>query len=144
MSAAERRMYVLGSETHRQFVGSLVATSPAGCVVTLDPPRRTVDQNRLLHALITEAVEGGFATDSGRRLTVTEAKTAFVTGWMDETGQSSDMVMVGGRPVQLRRSTTELNKAELSELVEYIYAECALRGIQFRSRAEDEPGGIAR
>ena len=42
---SERRKIILGSETHRQFVGSLVATSPPGCLVTIDPPRRTINQN---------------------------------------------------------------------------------------------------
>lgn len=136
MTAADSRSWVLSrSETQRKLIASLVYESEAGWVVKLEPPRRSLDQNRLLHALITEAVEGGFATDSGRRLTVSEAKVAFVTGWMEETGQATDMVMVGGRPVQLRRSTTELTKAELSELVEYIYAECAQRGIQLREPA---------
>ncbi len=136
MSAADRRVFLLGGETHRQFVGSLIATSPPGYVVTLDPPRRTVDQNRLLHALITEAVDGGLATDTGRRLTVDEAKTAFVTGWMLENGMASDMVAFGGKPVQLRRSTTTFTKGELSSLVEYIQAECYHRGIPLRERDE--------
>lgn len=78
MSAADSRSWVLGSNpTQRQLIASLVYESEPGWVVRLEPPRRTVDQNRLLHALLTEAVEGGLATDSGHRLTVDEA-IAFV------------------------------------------------------------------
>lgn len=115
MSAADSRSWVLGSSpTQRQLIASLVYESEPGWVVRLEPPRRTVDQNRLLHALLTEAVEGGLATDNDHRLTVDEARTAFVTAWMADTGQGSDMVMFGKRPVQLRRSTTELTRAEFS------------------------------
>lgn len=136
MSASDRRKFVLGSETHRQFVGSLVATSPPGCVVTIDPPRRTLDQNALLHALLTEAVEGGLASDTGRRLTLDEAKVAFVSAWMIEEGHGSDIVAFGGHAVQLRRSTTSFDKAEFSSLIEFIKAACAQRGIKLR---EDAP-----
>lgn len=135
MSASDARSWVLGSETHRQFVGSLICKLAPGWLVRIDPPRRTPDQNRLLHALLSEVVDAGFATDNGRRLTVDEAKTVFVTGWMGETGQTTDMVVVGGRPVQLRRSTTELSKGELSSLIEYIQAECHHRGIKLREPA---------
>lgn len=121
--------WVLGSETHRRLIGSLVATAAPGSVVTLEPPRRSLDQNKLLHRTITEAVAGGLATDDGYRLTVDDAKTAFVTAWMVENGQASDMIIFGRKPVQLRRSTTTFTKAELSSLIEYIRAECFHRGI---------------
>jgi hypothetical protein len=129
MSAPDARSWVLGSEAHRQLIGSKIAMLEPGWVVRVEPPRRTIDQNRLLHALLTEAVQGGLATDSGHPLTVDEARTAFVTAWMADTGQTTDMVMFGKRPVQLRRSTTELSRPEFSELIEFIRAECALRGI---------------
>ncbi len=94
------------------------------------PHKRTLNQNDFLHALIRQAVKGGLATDDGRRLTFYEAKVAFVTAWMIEEGHHSDIVAFDGHPIQLRRSTTELDKGELSSLAEFIQAKCALRGIQ--------------
>lgn len=141
MSAPERRRITLGSETHRQFVGSLVATSPAGWVVTLEPPNRTLQQNALLHSLIADSVKGGLATDDGRRLTFDEAKVVWVTAWMGET---SDMVIFDKRPVQLRRSTTTFDKAELSSLIEFITAECIKRGIPLPGDQTEGEGVIAR
>lgn len=132
MSATERKRIVLGSEMHRKFVGSLVCALDRGWVVTLDPPRRTISQNSTLHMLIADAVAGGLATDDGRRLTTEEAKTAFVTAWMRENGQDDDMIAFSGNPVQLRRSTTTFDKAELASLIEFIMAECAQRGIPLR------------
>jgi hypothetical protein len=136
MSAADRRVIPLGSETHRKFVGSLVANLERGWVVTLDPPRRTIPQNSTLHMLIADAVAGGLATDTGRRLTQEEAKVAFVTGWMVESGHESDIVAFSGHPVQLRRSTATFDKAEFASLIEYIMAECAQRGIALRDPAD--------
>ena len=132
MSASERKRIVLGSDTHKKFVGSLVACLDRGWVVTLEPPGRTNSQNRTLHMLIADAVAGGLSTDTGRRLNEEEAKVAFVTGWMIENGQPSDVVAFGGRPVQLRRSTTTFDKAELASLIDFIMAECAMRGIPLR------------
>lgn len=132
----DRRVWVLPrDEKRREWIGSAVANSEPGCVVTIDPPRRTLAQNALLHAILSEAVAKGLATDSGRRLTLDEAKTAFVTAWMIEEGHHSDMVAFGGHPVQLRRSTADLSKGEFSDLVEFIYAGCATRGIILESRS---------
>jgi hypothetical protein len=130
MNAVEPRYYVLRDEKLRAWVASFVATAPLGCAVTVEPVKRSGAQNRLLHALISEAVDKGLATDNGRRLTFDEAKVALVTGWMIEEGHDSDIVAFGGRPVQLRRSTATLDKSEFSRLIEFILAECALRGIQ--------------
>ena len=94
--------------------------------------KRTLNQNDYLHALIREAVKGGLATDDGRRLTFYEAKVALVTAWMIEEGYQSDIVPFGGHPIQLRRSTAELSKAELSRLAEFIHATLAQRGIALR------------
>lgn len=134
MSAPERRRFLLGNETHRQLVGTLVVGSPPRSVVTIDPPGRTLDQNSLLHALIADAVQGGLAADDGRRLTFNEAKVAFVSAWMMEEGHESDIIAFAGHPVQLRRSTTELSKDECSRLIEFIMAACALRGVTLRER----------
>lgn len=132
MSVVEPRYYVLRDEKLRDWVAAFVQTAPLGCVVTVEPARRSKAQNRLLHSMISEAVGKGLATDTGRRLTLDEAKVAFVTGWMIEEGWESDVIAFGGRAIQLRRSTTTLTKEEFSRLVEFIYAECALRGIPLR------------
>ncbi len=132
---SDRRTFRLSDAKLRQWVASFVATAPLGCFVEVRPATRTDDQNRLLHAIIAEAVGKGLATDNGTRLTIEDAKTALVTGWLGETGQASDMIIFSGRPVQLRRSTTTFSKAELSSLIDYIQAECAQRGIQLREAA---------
>lgn len=132
MSATERRQILLGSEKHRRHVGDIVAGLDRGYMVTIDPPMRTIPQNSTLHMLIADAVAGGLATDSGRRLTTEEAKTAFVTGWMRDNGEPDDLIAFSGHSVQLRRSTTTFNKAELASLIDYVLSECAQRGIPVR------------
>lgn len=140
MSAPDRRTFVLGSETHRQFVGSLIAATPPGWVVDLMPPRRSLGQNSRLHALLSEIADSGFALN-GRRFTVDELKTLFVSAWMIETGKESDIVAgLDGHAVQLRRSTTTFTKEELGSLMDFIEAECAQRNIQLREPKADTEG----
>lgn len=110
----------------------LVRRATKGLVIEIREPRRTSRQNRLLHALLEEVVEGGLATDDGRRLTFDEAKTALVTAWMIENGDNSDMVLFLNHPIQLRPPTDKLKKAPFSSLIDFIHAVCAMRGIQLR------------
>lgn len=116
----------------RDGAARAVKTAPDGFVCVVRPPNRSLDQNARLHAMIAAAVKGGIATDAGRRLDEEDAKTAFVTGWMIETGQPSDIVVFNRRPLQLRRSTRTFTKEEMTSLMDFIEAECATRGIQLK------------
>lgn len=122
-------IYKLAHAVARARAVAAVEKAEDGTVVTLGPPKRSLDQNALLHGLLTEACRKGLAADNGRRLDVDDAKTAVMTAWMIETGQASDIIAFSGRPIQLRRSTASLNKAEFSSLVEFVLAECAHRNI---------------
>lgn len=130
MSAPDGRSWVLArSETQRKLIASVVYESEPGWVVKLEPPRRSLSQNALFHALLAEAVQKGLAADDGRRLTFDEAKVAIVSGWMIEEGHASDIVAFRGSAVQLRRSTTSLDKDEFGRLIEFTYMACAEKGI---------------
>lgn len=129
MNAPDRLTFELHTKEDRAKAVDAVSRALKGYVVVIRPAGRTLDQNARLHAMIAAAVKGGFATDSGRRLDEEDAKTAFVSGWMMEQGQPSDIVVFNRRPVQLRRSTKKLTKEELTSLMDFIEAECALRGI---------------
>lgn len=133
MNAPVRETFRLVHKSARANALYAVSTAPDGYVVTVRPAGRSLDQNARLHAMIADAVTGGFATDDGRRLDTEDAKTAFVTGWMIHEGIESDIVLFNGRPVQLRRSTTTFTKAELGSLMDFIEVECAKRGIPLRT-----------
>lgn len=130
MSAPDRLTFELHSKEDRAKAVDAVSRALKGYVVVIRPAGRTLDQNARLHAMIAAAVKGGIATDAGRRLDEEDAKTAFVTGWMIENGMPSDIVVFNRRPLQLRRSTKDFSKEELSSLMDFIEAECAQRGIQ--------------
>lgn len=132
MSAPDRQTFELETREDRAEAVQAVGRALKGYVVVIRPKGRTKDQNSRLHAMIAEAVKGGLATDSGRRLDEEDAKTAFVTGWMIENGMPSDIVVYNRRPLQLRRSTKTFTKEELSSLMDFIESECAQRGVQLK------------
>lgn len=133
MSAPDRLTFEIETREDRARAVAAVSRAMKGYVVVVRPKGRTLDQNARLHAMIADAVKGGFATDGGRRLDEEDAKTAFVTGWMIENGMESDIVVFNRRPVQLRRSTKKFTREELSSLMDFIEAECAQRNIPLTS-----------
>src|SRR5262249_57180331 len=96
----EPRYYVLHDEKLRSWVALIVLAAPLGCVVTVEPARRSKAQNALLHALISEAVGGGLVADDRRRLTLDEAKVPFASGSMIAKGHGSDVVYLRCPPVR--------------------------------------------
>jgi hypothetical protein len=133
MSVVERHRWVLRTEKLREWVASFILTAPLGCAVTIEPEGRSDGQNRLLHGLISDAVRGGLSADNGERLDLEDAKTAFVIGWMIESGQTFKVIAFSGRAMQMRRSTTGFSKPEMTSLIEFIQFECGKRGIPLRT-----------
>lgn len=129
MSAPDQIRFELETKEDRVAAVAAVSRALRGYVVIIRPAGRTLDQNARLHALIAAAVKGGLKTDAGRELDEEDAKTAFVTAWMIENKEPSDVVVFNRRPIQLRRSTRRFTKDELSSLMDFIEAECAARGI---------------
>lgn len=132
MSVIDRRKIVLGSEDHRKWVGSLVATSRPGSVVTIDPPRRTIDQNSAFHAICGDIAKSGHEW-FGKARSQDEWKVLLVSAHASATGTGCDMVQgLEGELVQLRESTAAMDKARSSSLIEYTVAWCVSHDIKLR------------
>lgn len=132
MSASERRKFVLGSETHRQFVGTLIATSPPGCVVTLDPPRRSIDQNALFHSLCGEIAKAK-PQWNGFHMDAEDWKALLIVSHAVATKEDIGMRLVpdleGHGLVQLRESSARMSKARATSLIDYVIAWATAQGI---------------
>ena len=84
--------------------------------VTLGRPKRTNDQNALLWAILTDVSDQ--VDWYGRRLSKEEWKDVFSAAWKQQEvvpGINGGFVVMGVR-------TSKMSKAQLSELVEIIYA----------------------
>ncbi len=128
--------FILNNGQDRRQATRAIAVAHEGYVVEVRPPRRTVDQNARLHAMLGDLVKGGFE-HAGRKMDAEDLKTLFVTAWMIETGKGSDVVpsLDGKNVVQLRRSTAKMSREEIGELMTIIEREAAERGIELKEAA---------
>lgn len=127
----EKRKIVLGSAEHRKWVGALVATYPAGYVVRVDPPGRTLPQNDRLHAMLGDVVKSRYELH-GETYDIDDWKTFFVSVWMGETKRSRIVPGINGEFVQLYWRTSRMTKEQLGEVMIIVERFCAERGIQLR------------
>ena len=108
---------------------------PAGPVlVTLGRPKRNTRQNALLWALLTEVSQQ--VNWYGQRLSPEDWKnvcTASLTKQSAVPGIDGGVVMVGA-------STSRMNKAEFSDLLQVVQAFGAQQGVKFSDRVSAEYG----
>lgn len=123
-------IFVLNNGYARREATRAIAVAHEGMVVEVREPRRTLDQNARLHAMLGDIVKSGYA-HQGRKFDTEELKTLFVTEWMSETGQPSDIVpsLYGNSFVQLRRSTTKMSPKEIGEVMIIVERFCGENGI---------------
>ena len=124
-----KQRYIMSHELARQRAIDAVRNAPAGYVIEIREPTRTLDQNALLWPLLTEVSRQ--VDWYGQKLTEDEWKDVFTAGLRKQKavpGIDGGFVMVGSK-------TSRMNKREFSELVELIYAFGADRGVKFQEAA---------
>lgn len=124
-----KQRYIMSHELARQRAIDAVRNAPAGYVIEIREPTRTLDQNALLWPLLTEVSRQ--VDWYGQKLTEDEWKDVFTAGLRKQKavpGIDGGFVMVGSK-------TSRMNKREFSELVELIYAFGAERGVKFQEAA---------
>ena len=124
-----KQRYIMSHEIARQRAIDAVRAAPAGYVIEIREPTRTLDQNALLWPLLTEVSRQ--VDWYGQKLTEDEWKDVFTAGLRKQKavpGIDGGFVMVGSK-------TSRMNKREFSELVELIYAFGAERGVKCQEAA---------
>jgi hypothetical protein len=145
MSASERRRYVL-TESNGQWLGSLVATSPVGHVVTIAPPSRSLDQNAIFHAIVDDFAKAipeyaGVPMDQESWKSVLIISHAIAT--MEQPDRHHNQLPVklrlvpdleGQGLVQVREASSRMSKARATSLIDYCIAEATKRGVPLREQ----------
>jgi NinB protein len=118
----------------RQGAIEAVKSAPAGFVVTVQEPKRNLDQNAALWPLLTEfsrqlpwMINGVMTT-----MTPDEWKDVLTAGFRKETRMASGL---DGGFVMMPTSTSRMGKREFSEFLEFCHATAALRGVVIDMRA---------
>lgn len=117
----EKQVFHLVSPIVRRNAAHAIANAPEGYMAEVKPRTRSLDQNALLHALFTEAAKSH--TWMGRKLTVTQWKTLFISGHAIATGHGADVIPgLENEFVNIRESSASMSVTRMTSLIEYIHA----------------------
>lgn len=103
--------------------------------VTVKPERRNGEQNRKLHACIQDIA--GQVDWAGQRWDVETWKRLLTAAWMRTRNEAAVLVpAIDGHGFDvLYRRTSELDKAECADLIEYLLAWGTENGVTFSEQA---------
>ena len=117
---------VLSSAAARDRAHRLVTAAPPGSVVEVRQPRRTIDQNARLWAMLSEI---SMQKPGGREMTPDVWKAAF----MNAAGHAVQFeVGLDGRPFPVGFRSSRLTKAQMADLQTFIEQWCAENGVTLR------------
>jgi hypothetical protein len=126
-----RHMFILAHDRARQSAMQCVAAAPAGMVVKITEPTRSLEQNAKLHAMFGELEKK--AKYLGRTLTLNQWKTLMISAHAEVTGMKPEVIPgIEGEYVNIRESSAQMNIARMTSLIEYIHAWAAEQGVQFK------------
>ena len=115
---------ILTGAYSRQQAKRLIDAAPSGAILNIKEARRTLDQNALMHALLSQISR---AKPEGRALPPEIWKCLF----MDAAGFKCtfEPTLDNTGVIPLGFKTSRLNKAEFSDLIEVIHEYAARHGI---------------
>ena len=106
---------ILASDTQRQLAIDMIRRAPADAVVKISAPKRTLDQNAKLWAMISDVSR---AKPEGRMHTPEVWKCLF----MSACGHAVQFEMgLDNKPFPIGFSSSRLSKAEMADLITVIY-----------------------
>jgi len=123
---------LIGPETRRAAC-ELVQQAPQGWMVRIGEPPRTLEQSSRFWATCRDVARSG-ATWDGERQTKQGWHDLFLSAWLVATRQRSPRLMIGleGERVCLIPHSRDLSEREMSEVLDYIGAWCAMRSIPLK------------
>lgn len=120
---------VIDSQYRRDLAHKLVAAAPVGAVMTISPAKRSTDQNSRFWAMLSDIAR---AKPEGRVHTPEAWKALF----MHALGHSVRFEMgLNGEPFPVGFRSSKLTKGQMSDLMEFMSAWAAERGVIFSNEA---------
>jgi len=127
--------FVLAHDLARRRAVAAVAEAPEGYVVTVEEPRRNLEQNALMWVLLQAFADQLVWPVNGQmvKLEAEEWKDLLTAAFRQETvrvamGLRGGMVMLGTR-------TSKMGKRQMAEFIEFIQSEAADRGVELQEIA---------
>lgn len=120
---------ILSGQSQRSFAKQMIDRAPANAVVTIREATRSTDQNSLLWSVLSDISR---AKPEGRLHTPEVWKCLF----MSACGHAVQFEMgLDGKPFPVGFRSSRLTKSQFSDLIEFIYAWCAEKGVQLEKVA---------
>ena len=126
-------MVILNSRSEREKVARWAMTAPTGTRCEFKEAKRSTDQNAKMWALLTEIAQQ--VPYHGLRLTADDWKLIFLDALKREVRMVPNLD--GNGFVSLGRSSSDLSKAEMSDLIELIGAFGASHGVVFQDERDE-------
>ena len=123
----------------RGFVVQEINSAPDGYRVTIEEPKRTLDQSAHFHALCGDIAKSGFQW-AGKPRNADAWKVLLVSGHAMATKEGAEVVPgIEGEFVNIRESTALMSKKRSASLIEYTLSFCAANNIPVRAREDEIP-----
>jgi hypothetical protein len=135
----EKRTFYLISSRVRDNALAAVNEADPGAIISVSPPKRSLEQNAKLHAILTDLARSPLIW-AGKRRTVDEWKMLAVSAHAVATKEAGEIIPgLEGEFVAIRESTAQMGVKRASSLIEYLIAFCAQNGVELR---ETRKGGF--
>ncbi|PAQ03738.1 recombination protein NinB [Mesorhizobium mediterraneum] len=122
-----RATLILDTATQRQKATNWISQAPYGTRLEFKAPKRSVDQNSKMWVLLTEVAQQ--VPYHGLKLTPDDWKLIFLDALKREVRMVPNLD--GNGFVSLGRSSSDLSKAEMTDLIELIFEYGARHGVTF-------------
>jgi len=121
---------ILAGDTQRNLAERLVRQAPAGAVVKVEPPRRTLDQNALLWAMLSDLSR---QKPQGRE----HSPDVWKGLCMAAAGHEVQWLPgLDGQPFPAGFRTSRMSKQQMRDLIDWIFAFGAEHDVKFHYREE--------
>ncbi|GKS68977.1 NinB protein [Nitrosomonas sp. PY1] len=136
----QKQIYILAHDVARKRAAQACMQAPDGYVVTIQEPKRSIEENSLLHALITQISKT--QEWAGKKHDVETWKRLLVAAWCRVHGSAVEILpALDGHGVDIIPvRTSKLTKKECADLIEYIFSWGADQGIEWNYAFGSEHG----
>lgn len=121
----------LASDFQRRRAHQLIERAPAGFVMTIREPRRTLEQNDRMWAMLTDI---SVQMPMGRKHTPDDWKAIIMNacGWECQFVEGLD-----GRPFPKGFKSSDLTKSQMTTMIDFMFAWGAEHGIRWSEPRQD-------
>lgn len=127
-----RYAYILNSKDDRVRAINTIAAAPAGARVEIKAERRSLDQNSRMWAMLTDIAQQ--LPWHGQKLRPDDYKLLFLDALKRETKAIPNLD--GSGVIAIGRSSSDLSKGEMSDMIELMLAFGAEHGVTFHDKAQ--------